>query len=380
MPKSRTSKTTRKPTRKPEKRASKKRPRTVAAPRLAYEPRDPKRYRPAIGLVGCGGITKWHLTAYRQAGYNVVALCDLDLARAKKRRNEFYPEADVTDDYRQVLARDDVEVVDITTHPPERPPLVEAALRAGKHVLSQKPFVLDLDVGERLADLADRLNVKLAVNQNARWAPHFSYVREAVRTGLVGSIEAVHCDIHWDHSWVKGGPFEDVKHLILYDFAIHWFDFLTVVMGRAIPRRVYATVARSAYQPIRPALLGQAMIDYEAAQASLAFDGFTQFDRLDRTIVVGSKGVIRSAGPTSENQQVELVTRMGAVRPKLKGTWFPDGFHGTMAELLSAIDEKREPSHSARNNLASLALCFAAVESAERGVPVVPGTIRRLPG
>src|SRR5262245_524102 len=134
----------------------------IAAPQLPYRPRDPKRYRPAIGLVGCGGITKWHLMAYRKAGYDVVALCDIDRARAEKRRDEFYPNAEVTDDFQQVLARDDVDVVDITTHPPERPPLIEAALRAHKHVLSQKPFVLDLDVGERLVDLADEMNVKLA--------------------------------------------------------------------------------------------------------------------------------------------------------------------------------------------------------------------------
>jgi predicted dehydrogenase len=44
-------------------------------------------------------------------------------------------------------------------------------LRAKKHVLSQKPFVLDLDTGARLADLADEMGVKFAVNQNGRWAP-----------------------------------------------------------------------------------------------------------------------------------------------------------------------------------------------------------------
>jgi predicted dehydrogenase len=379
MPKSRSSKSAKKPTRKPRKRATNRRPRPVAAPLLAYQPRDPRRYRPAIGLVGCGGITKWHLTAYRNAGYNVVALCDVDRTRAEKRRDEYFPDAFVTDDYRVVLARDDVEVVDVTTHPPERPPLVEAALRARKHVLSQKPFVLDLDVGQRLADLADQMNVKLAVNQNARWAPHFSYIREAVRKGLLGTIDAVHCDIHWNHGWVQGGPFEDVDHLILYDFAIHWFDFLTTVMGSAKPRRVYATSACAATQIVRPPLLGQAMIDYESAQASLVFDGFTQFHPQDRSLVIGSKGTIESTGPKSEQQQVELVTKKGVARPKLKGCWFPDGFHGTMGELLCAIDERREPTHSARNNLESLALCFAAVASAERGQPVVPGTVRKLP-
>ena len=147
---------------------------------LPYRPRDPQHYNPPIGLIGCGGITREHLTAYRQAGYRVVALCDLDLERARIRQREYYPEADVYDDYRDLLRRDDVEVVDVAAHPHQRPPLVEAALRARKHVLSQKPFVLDLDVGERLVELANRNGVRLAVNQNGRWAPHFSYLREAV--------------------------------------------------------------------------------------------------------------------------------------------------------------------------------------------------------
>src|ERR1044071_5470211 len=91
----------------------------VAAPLLPYRPRDPKRYRPGIGLIGCGGITKWHLTAYKAAGYRVLAFCDIAIDRARERRDEFYPEATITENAEEVLARDDIEVVDITTHPPE---------------------------------------------------------------------------------------------------------------------------------------------------------------------------------------------------------------------------------------------------------------------
>jgi predicted dehydrogenase len=363
---------------KPAKRPKAQAPPRVAAPPLAYRPRDPKRYRPGIGLIGCGGITKWHLTAYKAAGYRVLAMCDIAIERARERRDEFYPEALATDNVEEVLSRDDIEVVDITTHPPERPPLIETALRARKHVLSQKPFVLDLDVGHRLADIADEMGVKLAVNQNARWAPHFSYIREAVRAGLLGSIDAIHCDVHWDHSWVKGTVFESVRHLILYDFAIHWFDFVRTIMDEAVPRRIYASMARSATQTIAPALLAQTIIEYESTQVTLIFDGFTRFDRLDRTLVVGSAGAIRSAGPSTDYQRVEMTTAEGIARPRLKGAWFPDGFHGTMAELLSAIAENREPSNSARNNLASLSLCYAAVASAERGEAVKPGTVRQL--
>ena len=348
-------------------------------PALPYLPRDPQRYRPQIGLIGCGAITSYHLEAYRAAEYEVAALCDVNLEAAEKRRNEYFPSAKVFTDHRELLRLESVEVVDVTTHPEVRVPLIEDALRVGKHVLSQKPFVLDLDVGERLADLADKQGVRLAVNQNGRWAPHFSYTREAVRAGLIGEVVGVHCGVHWDHGWVRGTEFEKVRDLILYDFAIHWFDFLTTVMGDAQPHRVFASSTASPIQKVEPALLGQAVVEYPHAQASLVFDGHVPHGSWDRTLVSGSQGIIRSAGVDLKSQRLELISEEGSVSPQLQGTWFPDGFHGTMGELLCAIEENREPSHSARNNLRGLEICFAAVASSLSHEPVVPGTVRKLP-
>jgi len=66
--------------------------------------------------------------------------------------------------------------------------------------------------------------------------------------------------------------------------------------------------------------------------------------------------------------------------PELSGTWFREGFHGTMAELLCAIEEKRTPNNNARENLKSLALCFAALASADAGgQPQRVGQTRRVP-
>src|SRR6478735_4303572 len=96
---------------KPTKRSKVPQPPRVAAPVLPYRPRDPKRYRPGIALIGCGGITKWHLTAYKKAGYRVLALCDVALERARDRRDEFYPDAVATDNIEDVLWRDDIEPV-----------------------------------------------------------------------------------------------------------------------------------------------------------------------------------------------------------------------------------------------------------------------------
>ena len=68
--------------------------------------------------------------------------------------------------------------------------------------------------------------------------------------------------------------------------------------------------------------------------------------------------------------RVTLHTAAGLAEPELTGTWFREGFIGTMAELLCAIEQSRDPLNSARANLRSLALSHAAVQSADRGEPV----------
>jgi len=352
----------------------------IAAPDLPYKPRNPSTYKPNIALIGCGGITEWHLRAYKAAGYNVTMLCDISLAKAEKRRAEFFPGAQVCTQYREVLARDDIQVVDIATHPIDREPIIADALRARKHVLSQKPFVLDLDLGHRFADLADEMGVKIAVNQNGRWAPHFSYIRHAVEAGLLGRVATANFEVHWDHNWTAKVPaFNKLHHLVLYDFAVHWFDAAQTFFAGRQARKVFASIACSSTQKSTPPLLAHAVVDFDDGQATFMFNADTLLGKEDRTVVIGGKGTIRSVGPDLLDQSVVLFTEAGAAHPKLEGRWFPDGMHGTMGELLCAIEENREPSNSARNNLRGLEVCFAAVASADSGNPETPGKVRRLP-
>lgn len=346
---------------------------------IEYQPRNPRTYNPAIALIGCGGITQHHLNAYKNAGYKVVALCDVDAARAEARRQEFFPEAQVFTDAQALLRRDDIEVVDIATHPADRVPLLHAALGARKHVLSQKPFVLDLDEGERLVELAERNGVKLAVNQNGRWAPHVAYMRGLVAAGELGAISSVDLSVHWDHNWVVGTVFDNIDDLILYDFAIHWFDMVSCYLPNQAAERVYAQVRHSPHQKARPPLLAHVAVEYAHAQVTMSFNADTRIGSQDRTHIVGDAGAVLSSGSGLQSQQVTVYGAAGQTTPTLSGAWFPDGFHGTMAELLCAIEENRQPSNSGANNLHSLALCFAAIASSRDGLSYTPGDIRRLP-
>ncbi len=349
----------------------------IAAPDIGYLPPAPKSYQPRIALIGAGGIAASHLDAYRHAGWDVAAICNRTLTKAEARAKEFYPDAFVTDDVEVILSDPSIDVVDITPHPAERVPLIEAALKAGKHVLSQKPFVLDLDTGEKLVRLAKQNGRKLAVNQNGRWSPHMAWMRNAVRAGLIGEVISCHNSIHWDHGWITGTPFEEVEDLILYDFGINWFDFLMSIAGDRV-ESVFATGSQARGQVATVPLLAQVMVRLQNGQASLVFDGATPFGPRDTTVICGTNGTIVSEGPDLGVQKIVLTTEEGRASVELKGSWFNDGFRGAMGELLLAIEEDREPENGARANLKSLALAFAAMESSRCGRELKIGQVRHV--
>ena len=346
---------------------------------IAYRPQSPRSYSPNIALIGCGGISGYHLQAYKAAGFRVTALADLNKSRAIRQRDDYFPEALATEDVEQIWRDESIEVVDITTHPAQRVELIRAALNAGKHVLSQKPFVLDLDVGLELVELAAKRERYLVVNQNGRWAPHFSYARMVATGGMIGKVFGAHMSCHWDHRWVRGTPFEDVRHLVLYDYAIHWFDMLRCFLPGCQAHRIFASTARAPGQDLKPNLLAQAVIEFDEAQATLAFDACVPAGSHERTYLSGTEGSLISQGSGNQEQRLTVNLTEGSWSPELTGKWFPDGFHGTMGELLCAIEDKRPSTIDAVDNLDSLALCFAAVASADSGLPIRPGQIRKMP-
>ncbi|MEO7598404.1 MAG: Gfo/Idh/MocA family oxidoreductase, partial [Opitutus sp.] len=175
-----------------------------------------------------------------------------------------------------------------------------------------------------------------------------------------------------------GTVFDQVHHLVLFDFGIHWFDMAAQFMPGRTADRVWASAVRSPFQKMTPPILAHAMIDYPGAQIRISFNGHVQHGQEDRTVICGSLGTLRSAGPSLSDQKLVLHSSAGQASVPLAGSWFTSGFQGAMTELLCAIEGQREPTHGARRNLDSLALCFAAVASAETGQPVRPGTVRSI--
>jgi predicted dehydrogenase len=121
------------------------------------------------------------------------------------------------------------------------------------------------------------------------------------------------------------------------------------------------------------------VVQFENGTATMNFNAHSRFGPQEALCITGSAGTIRARGPICAAHDLTLHTRRGCAKPKLEGKWFNDGFRGAMGELLCAIEENREPLNSARENLRGLALCFAAVKSADTGKAQIPGMVRRLP-
>lgn len=346
-------------------------------PKLNYLPRGPRRRKQhKIGLIGCGGISKFHLTAAKAWGVDVVAMADVNPAAAEARRDEFFPKASIYTDHRELLARADITVVEIATHTAVRGPQIWDALRAGKHVLSQKPFTFDLREGRKLVAYAKRRGLHLGVNQNGRWSPQFGALIAAARQGLLGDIYSLDFSMAWDHTWTRGTAFEKLHHLILNDFAIHWLDATRCVFGDRKPKSVFANAVRVPGQDMKAPMVANTTVNFGDGLATLSFSAYESIDPREYMCCVGSKGTLRGTGDVNKIDQIEFANKRGTVEMQLEGQWFPDGFRGTLGEFLRAIEEGRESSISAANNLRTLELCFAVVASADTGQPVKPGTVK----
>jgi predicted dehydrogenase len=142
-----------------------------------------------LGVIGCGNVSvNFHLPAcLAEPGVDVVAVADptparLELFRQRGRLEASACYADAAD----VLARPDVDAVLVATPPRVRPPILQAAIAAGKHVLSEKPIALTPAEGWAMARAARSAGVRLAMVHNYYFMPEFAAVKRVLDSGVIG--------------------------------------------------------------------------------------------------------------------------------------------------------------------------------------------------
>jgi predicted dehydrogenase len=342
---------------------------TAEAPAVDYRPSFPSGYRPGVGLVGCGDIARtWHLPAYRAYGVDVVGVFDPDPEATEKVREAFPIVRRVFASLDELLADPEVEIVDIATRPDVRPELIRRAVEAGRHVLAQKPLALDVGAARAVVDEAERLGVRVAVNQNGRWAPPWRIATLLVERGAVGDVLSI-THLHDRHlPPLVGTHFDELEHFVIYDYSVHWIDISRCWLDGREVAAVRARDYRTPDQPPETRSPWGAWVEIEYADGASALIRSIGQARTGRPAcpfwIHGTEGTIR--GSVLLGSDFVELDRDGVVsRYVLEGAWYPDGFAGTLGELVTAISQSREPFNSARHNLLSLRLTLAACRSAE---------------
>ncbi|MEL4504621.1 Gfo/Idh/MocA family oxidoreductase [Luteococcus sp. H138] len=323
---------------------------------------------PGIGILGCGRIARSaHLPAYRQYGLPVVGVWSRSGTRGVLAD---FPEVMRSYQSAEELLRDPaVTVVDLATGPTGRVDWIARCVEAGKHVLVQKPLVDDWSELDRLMpvlDRADAAGVVVAVNQNARWAPTWRLATRLVEHGAIGKVVGV-THLH-DKSLppIVGTPFDDVQHMLISDYLMHWIDITCLWLGSPVTR-VAALDSRLPGQPSESRNPWAAVVNLCAengATATLRVSGNAVASRGGCPFWIhGTEGTLRGSILLGSDR-LTLERDGQHISYDLQGQWFVDGFAGTMGELMSAIAESREPENSARLVAPSVQAMLAAVDSA----------------
>jgi predicted dehydrogenase len=342
-----------------------------------------------VAILGCGTIAQSaHLPAYQQHGVGVAGVWSRSATTTATVRERFpfvgrvYASAD------ELLADPEVRYVDLATGPEGRLTWIEAAVEAGKHVLAQKPLTLSTDDLARLPDVlakAEAAGVRVAVNHNGRWAPPWRATTLLLRQRAIGEVVGVTHLHDKPLPPLAGTPFDDVPHMLLTDYLLHWVDITRTWLADGSPGDDGLVTAVQAVDSRVPGQPDDARNPWSATLSVATLGGATASLRIAGNVVSsdpgcpfwvhGTRGTLRGS-VLLDSDRLEIDDGEERTSVPVSGAWFVDGFAAAMGELMCAVAEDRQPENSAADAARSVALILAASESASRdGAPVDPAEV-----
>ena len=335
--------------------------------------------RGGVAILGAGTIAQSaHLPAYEQYGVGVVGVWSRTADTTARVQERFPFVGRVYDDVETLLTDPAVRIVDIATAPEGRLGWIERAVDAGKHVLAQKPLLVDPDELAALPAVLERAaerDLRVAVNQNGRWAPAWRLATLLARSGAVGEVVGVTHLHDKPLPPLVGTPFDEVEHMLVTDYLMHWIDITRCWLEPGSVTWVQAFDSRVPGQPAEAKNPWSATVNLvtdTGATATLRIVGDARATQPSCPFWIhGTEGTLRGSVLIGSDR-LSLDRDGQTVDYPLHGQWFVDGFAGTMAELMLAVAEDREPENSAAHAAVSVQIMLAARESARRAGDPVP--------
>jgi myo-inositol 2-dehydrogenase/D-chiro-inositol 1-dehydrogenase len=331
-----------------------------------------------FGLIGFGAWGTFHAGAIAKTpGAELVAIAATSDSTCAAARDAF-PNAAVHSNYRELVLRDDIDVVDVVVPSYLHHEIAAAVLTAGKHLLLEKPMALSLRECDDLIGLARQRNRLLAVGHELRLSSLWQKAKELIDDGFIGEPQYVLVEL-------SRRPYRQGSQNWRYDLArvgnwileepIHFFDLARwYLQSVGEPQEIYA--AANSKQPDHPELQDNfsAIVRFPKGAYAVISQTLSAFEHHQTVKVAGTKGALwanwsgamdRTLHPTFslrafDGEQVEEVPI-----DTVTGEVFE--LEDQIAMLVDAIRNGRPLSCTAEDGRWAVAMCLAAQRSVETG-------------
>lgn len=331
-----------------------------------------------VVLAGCGGIANVWLegmkdfTDVRIAGLVDIRRESMEAIRSRFNLGDVVMETDLT----KAIAATGARAVFDCTVPSAHPEITLEALAQGCHVLGEKPMAESLKQARNMILAARKASRIYAVIQNRRYTNNILRFRALVQSGKIGELTTLNADL-FSPAYVAGFR-RHMKHPFIMDMAIHSFDEARLISGQD-PVSVYCRewnpkgswFDRNASAIALFEMAGGVQFCFRGSWVAAGL--ITSADSQWRAVGTNGSAIwdgleeIRAETPRGD-KKAPWKTRPVAI-PKTKSLR-KLGHAGIIREFVDCIREGRTPQTVATDNIKSLAMAFAAIESAETGKKV----------
>jgi len=322
-----------------------------------------------IIIVGCGVISnEWLDVLALRDDCNIAALVDTNPDAANAQKAKYGLGSTIYTDLDAALADIKADILIDLANAPAHCDIALKGLAAGCHVFSEKPMCMSREEGRKLLDAFAKSDRVLNIMQNRRFLPAIRALRHAAQSGALGKIWMVCSEIYVNAD--LGGRRNELAFPMLQDQAIHSFDSARFILS-ADAKNVYC----HSYNPEGSHYIGNGSgaCIFEMTDGSVLVYNAVMDTNVMKTAwhsqwrIIGTKGTAVWNG-FDELPEAEFVDGEGRVRLEPPAGW--DGiswFAGAINEMLCALKENRPSESECFGNYGSVAMTFAAIESAKTG-------------
>lgn len=246
-----------------------------------------KENKIVYGLIGFGGMGKWHTEILE----NVPEIELAGIYDIKEEKRKLAEEAGfhTYETEEAMLADESIDVILVATPNDTHRPIALRAMEAGKNVIVEKPATLSLKELTELEDMAGKTGRFLTVHQNRRWDEDLLTVREILKDQTMGEIFRIESRVHgsrgipgdWRKEKAHGGG-------MVLDWGVHLFDQIFRLTGERRLKTVYATLTNVTNQEVDDGFT--AVLRFEGCLEVLVEVGTNNFISLPRWYVLGENG------------------------------------------------------------------------------------------